>query len=126
MQRRDFGYRRLSGRCWDARLTNDVPALLELAVDPAMTPDMVATIAPDARDHGAPAELIHLVLSHPACSVGVAGRFATHPDAAIRLRVARFPGLITSSLAVLAIDHKDEVRAAAVEALTNRAAQSAD
>lgn len=121
VQRSDLGYRRLNSRCWDARLANDLPALLDLARETQLSPDMLATIAPDARDHGAPAELIHLVLDHPACSVGLAGRYATHPDPAIRLRVARFPGLLTSSLAILAIDADEHVRAAAVAILTERA-----
>lgn len=99
-----------------------MPALLELAREPQLSPDMVATIAPDARDHDAPAELIHLILDHPACGIGIASRFATHPDRTIRLRVADFPGLLASSLAILAIDDDDEVRAAAVVVLTERAA----
>ena len=121
MRRSNFDYRRLSSRCWDARLADDVPALLKLAADPALTPDMVATIAPDARDHNAPAELVNLVLSHPACPVGVAGRHATHRNPAIQLRVARFPGLTTSSLGILAVDRDSAVRAAAIEVLSERA-----
>ena len=121
MRRSDLGYRRLYSRCWSAHLANDLPALLELAREPQLSPDMVATIAPDARDHDAPAELIHLILDHPACGIGVASRFTTHPDPAIRLRVAHFPGLLTSSLAILAIDDDDQVRAAAVATLTQRA-----
>ena len=104
MRHRDLGYRRLCSRCWGAHLANYLPALLELAREAQLSPDMLATIARDARDHDAPAELIHLVLDHPACGTGVASRFTTHPDPAIRLRVARFPGLLTSSLAILAID----------------------
>ena len=121
VRRSDLGYRRLYSRCWDARLASDLPALLDLARDTQLSPDMLATIAPDARDHDVPTELIHLVLDHPACSVGVAGRFATHPDPAIRLRVAGFPGQPTSSLAILAIDADEQVRAAAVAILTQRA-----
>jgi hypothetical protein len=97
VRRSDLGYRRLYSRCWEAHLHDDLAGLLGLAAEPNLSPDMLATIAPDARDHDAPAELIHLILDHPACTVGVAGRFATHPDPTIRLRVARFPGLLTSS-----------------------------
>ena len=100
--------------------------LLQLAADLALTPDIVATIAPDARDHNAHADLIELILSHPACSTGVAGRFATNPHPAIRVRVAHFPELGTSAVAVLAIEQNDEVRAAAVEALTWRASDGLD
>lgn len=121
VRRSDLGYRRLYSRCWDARLANDLPALLDLARETQLSPDMLATIAPDARDYDAPAELIHLVLDHPACSVGLAGRYATHPDPAIRLRVAHFPGLLKSELAVLAIDKDEQVRATAVAILTQRA-----
>ena len=121
MRRSDLGYRRLYSRCWDARLANDLPALLELARDAQLSPDMLATIAPDARDRDALAELIHAVLDHPACSVGLAGRFATYPDPGIRLRVARFPGQLTSSLAILAVDTDEQVRVTAIEILTQRA-----
>jgi hypothetical protein len=121
VQRSDLGYKRLYSRCWNARLHNDLPELLALASESTLSPDMLATIAPNARDHDASSELIHLVLDHPSCSEGVAGRFATHPDPTIRLRVATFPGLLTSSLAILAIDADDTVRAAAVAVLTERA-----
>jgi hypothetical protein len=120
VRRSDLGYKRLYSRCWEAHLQDDLPELLALAAEPSLSPDMVATIAPDAVDHDAPAELTHLILDHPACSVGVAGRFATHPDPAIRLRVAGFPGLLTSALAILAIDADDTVRAAAIAALDDR------
>lgn len=96
-------------------------ALLELARDPQLSPDVLATIAPDARDHDAPAELIYLVLDHRACGVEVAGRFATHPDPAIRLRVARCPGRLTSTLAILANDANNRVRATLVAILTEQA-----
>ncbi|HEY3548860.1 MAG TPA: hypothetical protein VGK17_22535 [Propionicimonas sp.] len=122
MERRDLGYRRLYARCWTAHLHGDLPALLELAADPSLTPDMVATVAPAASDRDAPSELIHAVLAHPACSLGVASRYATHRDAAVRLRVARFPGLTTSTLAVLAIDEDEQVRDAAMAALDARVA----
>ncbi|HEY3546420.1 MAG TPA: hypothetical protein VGK17_10040 [Propionicimonas sp.] len=121
-QNADFGYRRLYARCWTAHLHGDLAALLELAGDPSLSPDMLATIAPDAADRGAPSELIHAVLAHPACGVGVAGRFATHRDAAVRLRVATFHGLLTSTLAVLAVDDDERVQAAAVAVLDQRAA----
>lgn len=121
VRRSDLGYRRLYSRCWTAHLHGDLPALLELAADPSLTPDMLATIAPDAADRGAPSELVRAALAHPACTPGVAGRYATHRDAAVRLRVARFPGLLTSSLAILAIDQDETVRAAAVRVLDERA-----
>lgn len=117
----DLGYRRLYSRCWTAHLDGDLVELLQLAADPALTPDMLATVAPDAGDRGASSELVRLVLAHPACSVGVASRFATHRDATIRLRVARFPDLLTSALAVLAVDADDAVQAAAVAVLDERA-----
>ena len=113
-------YRRLNQRCWAAHLAGDLPALLELADDPALSPDMVATIGPLAREDGDP-DLIHRILSHPACGEGVASRYATHPDPTIRLRVAGFPGLVTSTLGILAVDRDPAVRAAATEALTQRA-----
>ena len=116
-------YRRLNQRCWAARLADDLPTLLDLADDPALSPDMVATIAPLASQDGDP-DLIHRVLSHPACGEGVASRYATHPDRAIRLRVAGFPGLITSTLAILAVDRDPAVRATAIGALTERASGS--
>ena len=81
----------------EAHLHGDLPALLALADDPNLSPDMVATIAPDAHDNDELADLIHAVLDHPACSVGVAGQDATHRNAGIRLRVANFPCLLTSS-----------------------------
>jgi hypothetical protein len=125
-QRKDLGYRRLSQRCWDAHLAEDLPALLELAADPQLTPDLLATIAPLDGDLDVAVELIYLVLAHPACGPGVAGRFATHHDPEIRLRVARFPGLVTSTLGVLTVDPDPEVRAAAVTILTARAATMTD
>ena len=94
--------------------------MLEFADDPALSPDMVATIGPLAREAGDP-DLIHRILCHPACGEGVASRYATHPDPAIRLRVAGFRGLVTSTLGILAVDPDSAVRAAATEALTQRA-----
>ena len=97
----------------------DLTALLDLAADPSLSPDMVATIAPLAGEAG-DVELVHAVLDHPSCSAGVASRYATHPDSAIRLRVASFPELLTSSLGILAIDRDEKVRAAAIAVLTER------
>lgn len=122
MQRKDLGYRRLYSCCWAAHLAGDLPALLQLAADPSLTPDMVATIAPGASDCDADVELAGRILAHPACSAGVASRFATYRDVAIRVQVARFPGLLTSTLAVLAVDVDEAVRAAAVAALDDRVA----
>lgn len=121
MKSSDLGYRRLYSRCWAAHLHGDLAELLELAADEDLSPDMVATIGPDARDLGAPVVLVLAVLDHPACGVGVAARYATHPDRTVRLRLTGFPGLPTPALAVLAVDQDDEVRAAALRVLDARA-----
>lgn len=121
MRGSDLGYRRLYSRCWDAHNDGDLPMLLKLASEPTLSPDMVATIAPLARDDVAPTELVVAVLTHPACSIGVASRFATHQDPAVRLCVAEFPGLLTSTLGMLAVDADEAVRAAATRVLDERA-----
>lgn len=107
--------------CWRARTAGDLPALLELAADPTLTADEVATVAPAARDHDAPLELVNLVLAHPACTPGVAGRYATYPDPTVRLRVARREDVVGSTLLVLAIDVDPGVAAAARAQMAARA-----
>ena len=61
------------------------------------------------------------MLDHPDRDAGVAGRYATHPDPAIRLRVATHPQLITSTLGMLVGESDSAVQAAAIAALTQRA-----
>ena len=101
-------------------MRGDLPALLDLAVDHALSLDMVATIAPLAGEDG-DVTVVRAVHDHPNCSAGIASRYATHPVPAIRVRVACFPGLTTSGLAILAIDPNEQVRAAAATALADRA-----
>ncbi len=84
---------------------------------------MVATIAPGYQEPDADVELINRVLNHPECTAGVASRFATHRSPAIRIRVAEFPGLLTPTLAILAADRDEAVKAAALTVLDERAAR---
>lgn len=107
--------------CWSARTSADLPALLALAADPTLTADELATVAPGAQEHDAPVDLVDLVLDNPACSPGVAGRYATHPDRAVRLRVANRSDITGSTLLVLAADADPAVASTAREHLAARA-----
>lgn len=89
------------------------------AVHAATDPEVLAVLAPLAREQAA-VELVHAVLDNPACPVGVAARYATHPDPAVRLRVARWPGLHDAPLIGLAQDRDAEVAAAATARLAER------
>jgi len=44
VRRSDFGYRALHARCWDAHLHGDLAAVLELAANPSLSPDMLSTM----------------------------------------------------------------------------------
>lgn len=110
----------LYSRCWGAAGRRDLPALLELAADPSLTTDMLATIAPSYHDHDSDIGLVNRVLDHPACVAAIAGRYATHRDAGIRRRVVTFPGLIGSTLHILTYDTDEQVRTAATALLESR------
>jgi len=89
------------------------------AVRAATDPEMLTVLGPLAREP-ADAALVHAVLDNAACPVGVAARYATHPEAAVRLQVSRWPGLHDAPLIGLAQDPDAEVRAAAREQLAGR------
>ncbi|MFC8797109.1 hypothetical protein ACFT1B_34700 [Streptomyces griseoincarnatus] len=95
-----------------------VPAeLLDLAGDPTLTGEMLATIAPSNRERDADIDLVNAILDHPACSEGIASRYTTHHDAIIRLRIATFPNVTSASLQILAVDPDEGVRDAATAQL---------
>lgn len=52
----------LYGRCWDAANRGDLPRLLDLALDPDLTTDMLATIAPSYHERDADTQLVNRVL----------------------------------------------------------------
>lgn len=103
----------LYARCWTAATSHDLDALLELAADPSLTVDMVATIAPSAFEHEADATLVRLVLAHASASAGVVGRYATHSDPSIRLLVAQHPLTLPTALDLMGYDADQRVREAA-------------
>lgn len=109
--------RALHSRCWSAAIHHDLLTLLDLARDPALTSEMVATIAPPSRERDADVTLVRLVLEHPSISRGVVGRYAVHSDPEIRLLVARHPRVPRTALDGLEVDRDERVRRAAQEAL---------
>ena len=110
----------LSGRGWDASLHHDLPALLDLAVDTSLTTDTLSVVAPGYQDRDADIELVNRVLDQPACVEGVASRYATRRAADVRLRAIRFPGIISSTPHVLAMDADERLHDAARALLESR------
>ncbi|WP_454852213.1 hypothetical protein [Promicromonospora soli] len=104
-------------QCTQAAQRGDLTELLVLAADPTLTREMLATIAPSNRERDADVELVNAILDHPACSEGIASRYTTHHDAAIRLRIATFPHLTGASLQILATDADERVRDSATAQL---------
>jgi len=82
--------------------------------------EVLAIVAPEWSDGDAPLELVHAVLDNPACTGSIAGRYVRHPNAGIRLALARRADVHLPTLQVLALDLDDEVRAAAQAALDER------
>ncbi|GAA4708029.1 hypothetical protein APR04_003887 [Promicromonospora umidemergens] len=104
-------------QCAQAAGRGDLTELLGLAADPTLTGEMLATIAPGNRERDADVELVHAILDHPSCSEGIASRYMTHRDPAIRLRIATFPSVTGASLEILAVDTDQRVRDAATAQL---------
>lgn len=102
--------RGLYGHYSAAARGGDPAELLDLVADPDLDLELLAVIAPGIRDKDADAGLIYRVLDHPACSEAVASRYATHPDADVRLRVATFPAIGSAVLEMLAVDTDGHVR----------------
>jgi len=103
-------------QCCEAVRRGDLTELRDLAADPDLTTEMLATIAPN-RDDDADVDLVTRVLDHPSCSSGIASRYTTHHDPEIRLGVVRFPLIGRASLEILAVDADERVRHAALAEL---------
>jgi len=95
--------------------------ILEALRDPMLTADDVAALAPGYQDPDADAELIAAVLTHPAASSGVVGRYATHTDADIRALVVQHALTPGPALEVLALDPDPQIAATARHRLTHPA-----
>lgn len=104
-------------QCAQAARRGDLTELLGLAADPTLTGEMLATIAPSGRERDADVELVTAILDHPSCSEGIASRYTTHRDPAIRLRLATSPNITGASLEILAVDTEQQVRDAATAQL---------
>lgn len=103
----------LHGRCWTAVRSHDLAALLELADDPTLTSQMLAVVAPGLDERDADPKLVHRVLDDPACTTGIASRYAVHNDPTIRLRIVEFVEITRATLLILASDPSQLVQAAA-------------
>lgn len=90
---------------------------LDVARDPAASPEDLSAVAPTYRDDDPDLELIALVLAHPRVPAGVVSRYTRISSSALRLTVATHPACPSAALEVLAHDRDPQVAAAAAARL---------
>lgn len=97
----------------------DLPTLV--ALDPTASHERLLSISPAAYARDASPDLILAILAHPACTPSLAGRYAIHSSAKVRMVVARFQGIMNAStLSVLALDADADVARVAGERLAEQ------
>lgn len=107
--------RRHAGRppSWRIALWGTRDERLDVARDPAASPEDLSAVAPTYRDGNPDLELITLVLAHPRVPAGVVSRYTRISSSALRLTVATHPACPSAALEVLAHDPDPQVAAAA-------------
>lgn len=105
---------------WRIALWGTRDERVEVARDPAASPEDLSAVAPTYRDQDPDLELIALVLAHPRVPGGVVSRYTRISSSTLRHTVATHPACPSAALDVLAHDPDPQVAAAAAARLRGR------